>query len=50
MEKTISPKMNPLKIQSEIPEKNYKVRSFIPVRFMLFCFLIPITVFSIVNL
>jgi len=48
MEKTISPEMNPQKIQSEIPEKNYKVRSFIPVRFMFFCFLIPVTVLSIV--
>ncbi len=51
MKKTISPDMNPRKTQSEIPEKNSTtVRSFIPVRFMLFCFLIPIAVFSVVNL
>jgi len=58
MKKTISPYMNPRKTQSEILEKNSylfhlknsKVRSFILVRFMLFCFLIPIAVYSVVNL
>jgi hypothetical protein len=50
MKKTISPDMDPRKTQSEFLGKNSKVRSFIPVRFILFCFLIPIAVFSGVNL
>jgi hypothetical protein len=50
MQKTLSPGTNPQKTQSEIPEKNSEVRSFIPVRFMLFCFLITIAAFSVINL
>ena len=49
MKKTISPDMNPRKTQNEIPDKNFKVRSFIPVRFILLFFLIPIVVFDVVN-
>jgi len=58
MRKTISPDTNPPKTQSEIPEKNStqchlknpEVRSLIPVRFMSYCFLITIAVFSVVSL
>ena len=50
--------MNPPKTQSEVQQKNFYLfhfktsglRSFIPVRFILFCFLTAITVFSVVNL
>ena len=49
MKKTISPAMNPLKTQIETPGKKSKLRSFIPVRFILLCFLIPIAVFALVN-
>ena len=50
MKKTISPGTNPRKTQNEIPEKNSKVRSFVPVRLILLCLLIPIAVFSVLNL
>ena len=50
MKKTLSPGTNPQKTQSEIPEKNSEVRSFVPVRFLLLCFLILMAVFSVVNL
>jgi hypothetical protein len=50
MKKTISPDTNHRKTQSEIPEKKSKLRSFISVRFILLCFLIPIAVFFVVNL
>ncbi len=50
MKKTISPDTNPRKTQSEIPEKNSKVRSFVPVRLILLCLLIPLAVFSVLNL
>ena len=50
MKKTISPDMNPRKTQSKIPEKRSKLRGFIPVRFILLFFLIPIAVFAVVNL
>jgi len=49
MKNTISPDMNPRKTQSEIPGKKSKLRNFIPVRFILLCFLIPIAVLAVVN-
>lgn len=58
MKKTISLNMKTRKSQSEILEKhsfpfqikNSKVRSIIPVRFLLFLFLILMPVFSVINL
>ena len=50
MKNTISPDMNPGKTQSEIPGKKSKLRSLIPFRFILLCFLIPTAGLAVVNL
>lgn len=50
MKKTLSPGTNPQKTQGEIPEKNSKVRCFVPVRLIFLCLLILLAVFSVLNL